>query len=262
MNWANLITGNGYNESNPVGAGVAGNAAAIVTGLSGSGTTVTVTANNNFTVGQIVSFLGLTTTLGLLLNGTSARIATVSGTQFTFASTATGAGSGENGLVVSGDKFFTLGVSGPNLTASVTSLSVSGGVITITAANSFLPGAGVTFANLTTTLGLLMNGVQFTVLSSTGTAFKVASTLTGSAGSDTGYAFGNNVPQPYNVLFWSANGSGYVYQYVEATGVLYVLGSSSITSPPVALGPLTSGTYPSGIENDVIVFEAKFAKDR
>src|SRR6185312_13599773 len=66
LNWANIITGVGYNEINRTGEGQHGNSTARVTAFSASGGTVTATAANNFSVGQQVSFVGNTSALGLL----------------------------------------------------------------------------------------------------------------------------------------------------------------------------------------------------
>ena len=124
LNWLNMVTGNANNE-NFLGQGK-GNAAALITGLSASLRTVTATAANNFTVGQVVRFVDLTTTLGLLLNGTSAIVVTASPTQFTFLSPATGSGSGETGIAVSGGNFFTLAVNPVPFSVKLWSLTGSG----------------------------------------------------------------------------------------------------------------------------------------
>jgi hypothetical protein len=247
-----MIAGVPYNETNFLGKGTkANNGSALVTTFSGSGTVVTATAANNFAPGQLVTFAGNTSTLGLLLNGLTFTVTTASSTQFTFASTATGTGTGEVGFAYSGKSFQLLAKSSQALTASVTSLAVSGGIITVTAANYYLPGAQVTFASLTTALGLLMNGVTFTVASSTGTAFTMVSALTGSAGADTGTATGRNPPQPDIVNFWSANGSGYVYQYAQATGVLYAMQSAAVTPAGTISAPTITTTTNAGVTNSV-----------
>lgn len=230
LNWGAMVAGIPYNETNFIGKGTKLNkGSALVTTFSGSGTVVTATAANNFSPGQFVTFAGNTSTLGLLLNGLTFTVVTASTTQFTFASTASGSGTGEVGFAYSGKSFQLLAKGSQALLASVTSLAVSGGIITVTAANSYLPGAQVTFSGLGTALGLLMNGVTFTVKSSIGTTFAMTSALTGSAGADTGTATGRNPPQPDIVNFWSANGSGYIYQYAQATGVLYVMQSGTAT---------------------------------
>jgi hypothetical protein len=109
-----------------------------------------------------------------------------------------------------------------------------------------------------------MNGVQFEVVSSTGTAFIVYSTLTGSAGSDTGTATGFNCPQPYLFHAWSALASGYSYQYNTTTGCLFAMqvpASSALTSA-ASLSALAAAAYPAGVLGDVISYEAMFAKQR
>ena len=258
MNWSNNITGIPYNLVNFAGNGVNGNGNALVTAISNNGTTVTATAANNFAVGQSVTFQNCTTTIGAELNGLTFTIATCSSSQFTFASALTGSGSGETGQVVSikGNTRVLAGM-GPLLSATVSNLAASvasGGVpayITVTATNTFLPGASVTFANLTTALGLLMNGVSFTVVKSTGSAFVVYSTLTGSAGADTGTAVGQNVPQPVDVSFKSDLASGYIYEYKKTTGCLFAFsGTSGTLAGTISTPTLTMNSYtPAGTNN-------------
>lgn len=57
--------------------------AATVTAATGNGTTITYTAANTFSVGQVVSITGLTTTTGSSLNLSNQTITTASATQFT-----------------------------------------------------------------------------------------------------------------------------------------------------------------------------------
>ncbi len=268
LNWSNLVTGVGYNDTNLCGYGnsqlapgiVLNNATALVTAFSGSGTIVTATAANNFFVGQPISFLGNTSTLGLLLNGKSAVVATRSASQFTFASTATGTGTGEVGLVVgaSAEPVNILAPNGPNLTALVTAVSAASGIITVTAVNQFLPGASVQFTNPTGALliALAANGATYTVIQSTGTAFTIASALTGATG--TASAIGANCPQPYQIDFWSANDSGYTYSYSPATGVLFVQQGGAAANAPNA--NLPAAAYPAGVLADIVRFSASFRK--
>jgi hypothetical protein len=222
IDWSSLVSGIPYNETNWLGKGSGYNTgSALVTALSASGGTITATAANNFSVGQQVTFKGCTTALGLLLNGLTFTVATASTSQFTFLSAATGSGSGEVGLAYQGIGYQLVAKASGALKATVTSLAVSGGIITVTATNSYLPGCRVTFAGLSTALGALMNGLTFIVLQSTGSAFTIASGLTGGAGSDSGTASGNNPPQPHTVRFWSAAASGFIYQYNEIYGTLF-----------------------------------------
>lgn len=259
INWNSIISAISYNETNFLGAGTKYNTgSAYVTTFAASGGTVTATANNNYTPGQPVTFEGNTSALGLLLNGVTVTVVTASATQFTFLSGATGSGSSETGFSYSGKPYHLLASRGAKLTAPVTSLAVSGGIITVTAANYFLPGASVSFSGLSTAIGLLMNGLTFTVIASTGTAFTIASSLTGSAGADAGTATGHNAPQPYSVRFWSEGGSGYEYQYDQLRGTLFALAQGAAANDPLA--PITAGAYPSAILGDVIKYEAKWAR--
>ncbi len=252
LNWGNLYAGIGYNEFNFAGNGINGQGAALVTALtaSGSGSTaiITCTSANNFVVGASVTFQFCTTTLGKKLNGlTFAVTASTPGTSFVISSTLTGSGSGEVGMAVTNTPSYPLiGTSkSGTLTATITSLSLTSGILTVTAANTFLPGALVTFAGLSTVLGLLLNGVSLTVLSSTGTAFTVATTLTGTNGTDAGTASGINPQQPFSVQFWSNLASGYVYQYNGTYGTLFVQETATVT-PSLSIGAGTPATYPVG----------------
>jgi hypothetical protein len=256
LNWTNVITGIGYNEINRVGDGLHGSNTALVTAFAASTGTVTATAANNFQVGQKVTFLGNTSVLGLLLNGVTVTVVTASATAFTFLSSATGSGTSEVGLAVSGNNVFPLQGANAALNATVTALSASGGVVTVTAANTYLPGAQVVVTSASSGIGAAISGKTLTVLSSTSTAFTVTSSATGATG--TGTASGVNPPQPFSVSFWSELASGYTYTYSRTTGVLFVqVGGAAVSSP---MANLTAGAYPSGVLNDVIRYEAKFQK--
>lgn len=256
LNWANIVTGVGYNEINRLGEGAHGSATALVTAFSASSGTVTATAANNFSVGQQVTFVGCTTTLGKLLNGVTVTLATASSTQFTFLSSATGTGTSEVGLAVSGRNVYPLQSANAAITGSVTALSASGGIVTVTAANNLLPGAQVVITSSTAGIGASISGQTLTVLSSTSTAFTVTSSATGATG--TGTYSGINPPQPFTVSVWSELASGYTYAYSRTTGVLFVQVGGASASQPQA--NLAAGAYPSGVLNDVIRFEAKFLK--
>ena len=264
INFANMVTGIGYNEKNFVGNGPTLNTgSALVTAFSASAGTVTATAANNFPVGAQITFLGNTSVLGLLLNGKTATVLTASATQFTFASSATGTGTSEVGLAVNISQGYVLPNVAPaiNQTATITALSASGGVVTVTAANNYLPGATITaFNGFTAGLGLALQnavaaGAVFTVLQSTGTAFTFLSTATGATG--TGSCIGFNCAQPYFVDIWSEMGSGYLYSYVQQTGVVYVQQSATSGNPH---GNIPAGAYPAGVLSDVVNFTLCFQK--
>lgn len=265
INWQNILSGLGYNEKNLCGLGGTGygtnNGSSLVTTLSASGGTITATAANNFYVGQKVTFIGCTSTLGLLLNGVTVIVVTASASNFTFLSASTGTGTGEVGMAVSGKLYIPNAFNGPNLTATITAASASGGLVTITAANNFLPGANISFnAGVSGSLLLALVAAQtsagYKVVSSTGAAFVIASALTGASG--TGTVTGFNCAQPFSCSFWSQNDSGYVYTYSEATGNLFVQVSGAAVSSPSA--NISAGAYPAAVLGDVIKFEAKFAR--
>ena len=256
LNWASVITGIGYNEINRLGEGTRGSATALVTTLAAASGTITATAANNFSVGQQVTFVGCTSVLGLLLNGVTVTIVTASATQFTFLSSATGTGTSEVGLAVSGRGVFPLQSANPAIASTVTALSASGGIVTVTAANTYLPGAQVVITSTSAGIGVGLSGKTLTVLSSTGTAFTVTSSATGATG--TGTASGINPPQPFAISVWSELASGYSYAYSRTTGVLFVqVGGAAVSTPQANLAP---GAYPAGVLNDVIRYEARFLK--
>lgn len=251
INWSDLVSGIGYNEINYLGNGVNGNGTALVTALSGDGTTVTATAANNFSANQQVKFKGCTSAMGLLLNGVSVTIVTASSSQFTFLNAANTTGSNEVGIAVVDKSVHPLLVgTAPTKTVAVTGVSASGSIGTATAVNALLPGAQVSFGTFTTgSLGpKLVAAGPMIVLSSTSSAFKfqMPSALTGSTGASTATAI--NPPQPFSVNFWSALGSGYIYQYSATTGVLFADSGLSGTLTGTLTAPaLTMDSYtPAG----------------
>ena len=73
--------------------------AATITNVAGSGTVATMTANNAFNVGDLVTITGLTNTA---FNVTNATILTATSTQFTFASATSLASTADSGTAVAG----------------------------------------------------------------------------------------------------------------------------------------------------------------
>lgn len=264
INWNNLMTGVGYNEINYRGNGVHGESTALTTGFAVATGTVTVTAANNFQVGNQVTFLGNTGTLSALFNGQVITVVTASATQFTALTTNTGTTTtGDVGLAVA---YRPLQIPEPGVGAqqalTVTALSASGSTLTVTAANNLLPGATATIAVATGTLGPKLAGLQLPVLNSTGTAFTATmpSALTGTTGTGTGT--GVNGVQPFSVKFWSALDSGYEYQYNSTTGCLFALQvpAAATLTTVLPLSALAAAAYPAGVLADVIKMEAKFAR--
>jgi len=92
------------------------------------------------------------------------------------------------------------GVNG-NGAALVTALTASGSgstaIITATSASNFSVGQQIRFKGCTSTLGLLLNGLSFTVTASTpGTSFVISSQLTGSGSGETGMAIVDKTVHP------------------------------------------------------------------
>lgn len=303
LDWSTMSSGIRYAEINFAGNGVHGSDTALVTGLSASGGVITVTAANNFVPGQLVTFKGCTTVFGLLMNGLTFTVSTVTtGTSFTIVSAITATTtSSEVGFCYTQTGIYTpFANAGAQLPGTITALSASNNLITVTCANTYLPGTQVTFltSGTTGTLGAKLVGLTLPVVSSTGSAFIVASALTGST--DTGTCLGTIPPQPYSVKFWSALDSGYTYQYNSTFGTLFALQTAAITptisigagtpttypvgtaantgsttlvatgavtvpinaTTAAAMGNLAAAAYPAGVLGDVIKFEARFAKER
>ena len=260
INWNSLIDGIGYNEVNFQGNGVNGSGSAQTTGFAVSAGVCTVTANNNFSAGQQVTFAGNAQTLSALFNNTVVTLLTATSTAFTFATTNTGTTTtGDVGIaVVYSPRSLPVPSLGAVQNLTVTALSASGTTLTVTAANKLLPGAYVTIVVSSGTLGPKLAGLQLPVLNSTGTAFTATmpSALTGTTGTGTGT--GINPAVPYSVKFWSELDSGYTYQYNQTTGCLFaMIGGAAVSNP---LANLAAGAYPSGVLGDVIKFEARFAR--
>ena len=260
INWTAMMDGVSYNEVNFEGNGVHGNGSAYTTGFAVSGAICTVTANNSFIVGEQVTFVGNTQTLSAAFNGANVTILTASPTQFTFATSTTGTTTtGDVGLaVVYSPRSLPIPSLGAVQNLTVTALSASGTTLTVTAANNLLPGAYTSIVVASGTLGPKLAGLQLPVISSTSTAFTATmpSALTGTTGTGTGT--GINPAVPYSVKFWSANDSGYVYQYNAKTGCLFAMVGGATASTPLA--NIAAGAYPAAVLGDVVKFEAKFAR--
>lgn len=260
INWNLLNGGIGYTQINYRGNGKNGPDAAYTTGFAVSSGTCTVTAANNFSAGMPIVFLGNTGTLSALFNNQQpVTIVTATSTNFTFTTTNTGTTTtGDVGLAIRYQPVANPCPSeGVAISATVSAISASGGIVTVTAANNYLPGAAVSFAGFAAgTLGpKLIAAGQLIVASSTSTAFTITSALTGTTG--TGTASGINPPTPFSVKFWSVLASGYYYQYSSTTGVLYVMVGASTAAPDA---PLSAGAYPAAVLGDVIQYEAKFVR--
>jgi lysophospholipase L1-like esterase len=94
LNNAQTITGTATNSFTFNTSAVP--AQASVTAATGDGTTVTYTADNTFSSGQIVSITGLTTVTGSSLNLSNRTIASATSTVFTVSTTTSGTATGTN----------------------------------------------------------------------------------------------------------------------------------------------------------------------
>lgn len=260
INWASIMNGVGYNDINFQGNGTNGSGSALTTGFAVASGICTCTAANNFQVGQQITFLGNTQTLSALFNGQVVTILTATTAAFTFATTNTGTTTtGDVGLAVNHSvHLIPEPASNVSQNLTVTALAASGTTLTVTASNNLLPGAQVTISVAAGTLGPKLAGLTLPVIFSTSTAFTATmpSALSGTTGTGTGT--GLNPAQPYSVSFWSQNDSGYSYAYNQKTGCLFVqTGGAAVSSPQANLA---AGAYPAAVLNDLVLYEAKFAK--
>ena len=186
---------------------------AVVTAAqsSGSGPTaiITYTANNTFSVGDLITVSGLTTTTGASLNITGMTVATASPTQFT---------------VLNG----TVGIA-TSRTATVTAASnaiVNGSnIVTYTANNTFVAGETVSISNITGTTAFNLTNVK--INTATATQFTVLDAASGtSVANQTARATQNGTAKPhitrspyvYNCSSITTTGKGMYIDGSKATG--------------------------------------------
>lgn len=171
-------------DCNPDGGSEASCAPSDVTAAVGDGTTVTYTANNDFSAGQSVSITGLEIASGDSLDLSDVTVESASPTQFTVASSVVG-----TALVP---------------TASVTAASGDGTTVTYTADNAFSPGQRVSIAGLGVASGASLDLSDVTVATATPTQFTVTNTTVGTS-SGTGVATAPGqatlIPTPEDVTF-------------------------------------------------------------
>jgi hypothetical protein len=162
---------------------------ATVTAVSGSGTVVTYTAANTFSVGDLVSVVNVTTTTAY--NVTSYPIASASATQFTINNTTTGTGGvsattiatvtkpaltvGAGGLVISNSGTSVASSTMTNITSSVDTITytcthafVAGQVVTIAGAVMTTAGTDNAKVNLTNAVIATVSGTASFTVTSTG----------------------------------------------------------------------------------------------
>jgi hypothetical protein len=188
----------GINTANVLSTGLGSNAVtaiplpttATVTAATGNGTTVTYTAANTFSVGQVVSITGLTTTTGSSLNLSNQTITTASATQFTITNATVGTAAATQ--------------------AGTATIQSAGNSVTITAGNGSGVGAGGSI--------ILQPGAQG---SSGGNGWVKFYDVTGANtrmgawnNSTQGYGFGwdtqNNGTLGTGLVSSSVNGTGYI----------------------------------------------------
>jgi hypothetical protein len=140
-----------------------------VTAASGNGTTVTYTAVNNLSAGNVVSISGLGIASGSSLNLSNVTVATASATQFTVTNSTVGVASG-TGLV---------NISPPSYT--VTAASGNGTTVTYTSSNSLVAGDTVTITGLGVASGSSLNLSNVIVATATSSQFTVTNTTVGTS---------------------------------------------------------------------------------
>ena len=161
-----------------------------VTGISIANNVLTVTANNNFTAGQQVTFFNLRD--HTFLNGLTITIATASPTQFTIAlppalarvnealsgdlgeavvSLATSSTTGCTVTGIDDYNYEVVRIEGID-TVPITQIGITSNVLTVTANNTFSVGELVNFSQLKT--NTYLNGQTVTILTASGTGFTAA----------------------------------------------------------------------------------------
>ena len=164
---------------------------ATVTAASANGTTITYTATNTFTAGNIVTVTGLGIASGSSLNIVNLTIASASGSQFTVTAPVTGVASG-TGTAVS----WPLGYP-----VTVVSASGNGTTTTYTCYDSsnLVAGQKVTVTGLPTTSGSSLNVANATIATAGASTFTVTQAVTGTS-SGTGLAIGYTAATVPNVV--------------------------------------------------------------
>ena len=228
------------NVQAPVGTAIT----ATITAATGASGTITYTATNTFTAGQIVTVTGLGTGSGTSLNISNMIIASATSSQFTVTNATVGVSSGTG----------TATVAVSNTTATVTAAALTANASTITyttsAAHGFIVGQIVSITGLSgtnSTLANLANVTIVTVPSSTSFTVSVpfstsAIALTAQTGTATSYNAVYSYVYATNAQVFSAT------QLVGVSGLTttgYNIGSAPILSVSTLAAP-TSTTYAFG----------------
>jgi hypothetical protein len=226
------------NVQAPVGTAIT----ATITAATGASGTITYTATNTFTAGQIVSVTGLGTASGTSLNIANMIIASATSSQFTVTNATVGTSSGTG----------TATVASPIAPVTVTAASGSGTVITYTATNTFVPGQIVTVTGLTTTTGATLNIAGMIIATASSTQFTVNNTTVGTAAAtQTGTAtILANTAATVNTAALTANTSSILYTTSAAHGFIVgqtitITGLSGTNNALANLANVTIVTVPS-----------------
>ena len=148
-----------------------GPTAATITQFSITGNIVTFLGTNNFVPGNVFTVQNLTSTIGLLLNNQPFIVLAAGLTSSAFSAVFAynnGASSGpvaDSGSTTNLIASITgIGTSSPlcNAQVSITATEIVAGVVTIYAANTFVPGLQVTFTGVT--VATFLNNIQFQII--------------------------------------------------------------------------------------------------
>lgn len=213
-------------------------AAATITNVALTSNVVTLTATNSFTANQAVTLTGLTT--ATFLNGQTAILQSVSGSQFTINFThANVTSAAETGTAVPGHAFKITVSSTPN-NCTITNIAITSNAVTGTCTNTFSIGNAVFFNGIGT--ATFLNGVTLTITAASGSSF-TASGSASSAGNgqwshanysstaDTGSASVNWIA-PWFLGTYPASTTVPLFQIpnLQVTGVLWQQNNSNPTA--------------------------------
>jgi hypothetical protein len=234
-------TGSVANVQAPVGTAIT----ATITAATGASGTITYTATNTFTAGQIVTVTGLTVTTGTILNVSNMIIASATSSQFTVINPTVGTATSQSGTA-------TVAVSNTTATVTIATLTANTSSIlyTTSAAHGFIVGQTITITGLSGTNNALANLANVTIVTvPSSTTFTVsvpfstsAIALTSQSGTATSYNAVYSYVYSTNAQIFAAT------QLVGVSGLTttgYNVGSTPILSVSTLAAP-TSTTYAFG----------------
>lgn len=251
------------------------NTTATITNVVGNGTTVTYTATNTFSVGQLITIAGVNPTA---YNLVKVVVATASSTQFTITSTAIGtyvSGGTATNVFVSGDVWFQLNGSNniiaqstyqstlwvanqitdtvvANLNASkITAGQITGiaynngsGTFSVSALGVLVASSATITGNITATSGTFTGTVYASAGTFTGTVTATSGSFTGSLYSTSGIIGGFYVGSTY--LSSASGGTGFYISSASGAASLGIVTATSFSAGGTFVINSSSSTISGG----------------